>query len=89
MSTWTTASGEVINLKDMDILHLQNARAFCLRRWQAWQDNASTAAGYPGQGEMACYYADQAMVDALEQAARWGQKLGMLDNELKRRKKST
>jgi hypothetical protein len=69
LNIWTTRSGEKISFADMDCGHLRNVAKMMGRKRQKAIAEADACAGYSG-GDMAEYYADQAMAQAFQEAGR-------------------
>jgi hypothetical protein len=84
---WTTQNGDQISVDKMTNSHLRNSREMCFRQGAKYHREAMAAMSYPGQGDMAQYYADRAGEELQERAAWYDQWVGSFDKEIKRRQR--
>lgn len=68
-NVWKTRSGQRLTFADMDCGHLRNVARMMRRQHRRAVHEADACAGYSG-GDMAEYYAEQAMDEAFRQAGR-------------------
>jgi hypothetical protein len=67
--------------------HLRNVRNYLRNRAEQWDAEAQAAYGYSGQGDMACYHADNAGSEAMEQSLICQSMADLMDEEITRRER--
>lgn len=87
MTTWVTKDGKRVKVTEMTDSHLRNTLAFMERKVESLWEEYDAAANYPGQGEMACYYADCAADEALDHVNDAKYWVEVFKEEIKRRRK--
>lgn len=86
MPTWHTKDGKCIEVTEMTDSHLRNARTHMNNRLSDLFDEQCAAYGYPGQGDMATYYAEQAASEIDEIISDTRYWIRVFDDEITRRK---